>query len=145
LILGSITTASIFILFSKCKILPKIENIYKKITKKFAGTKPLPEPQTKTNPDCLHLTVFLKPFFAKRSKTKNDSCQADKRKACHNVYSFHYLTFFFLLVIKNKPKNKDNPDIAIPHPYMSTLLSPKSLKNDDTTTPVRMYLDTSIK
>jgi len=74
--------------------LPKIENICKKITKKFAGTKPLPEPKTKTNPDCLRLTVFLKPFFAKRSKTKNDACQADKRKACHNVYSFHYLTSF---------------------------------------------------
>jgi len=90
------------------------------------------------------LTVIPKPFFAKRSKAENDACQTQKRKPSHDIYRFHYLTSF-LKVIKNKPNNKDNPDKVIPHPYMSNLLSPKSLKNDDTTTPVRMYLDTSIK
>ena len=113
-------------------------------TSKIAYTKPLPEPQTQINPDRLQQSVCATPMFAPRGEKPYEGCQKNKRKAGQEDYFFHFLSSLFL-VIKTKPIIKDATDKAVPNPYMSNLLSPKSLKNDDTTTPVRMYLDTSIK
>ena len=54
------------------------------------------------------------------------------------------ISYAFLFVNTN-PATKDVMEAIAPNPYTMRTLDPKSLKNEDTITPVKTYLDMSIK
>ena len=54
------------------------------------------------------------------------------------------ITYAFLFVNTN-PATNVNMEIIAPTPYTMRTLFPKSPKNEDTITPVKTYLDMSIK